>query len=246
MGKNKKELLLWEHLEELRWTLFKLIIVLFITTAISFFFINEILVILTLPIDTLAADNPNFEIKMIMTSPFDGIMIKMKTAFLGGLIIGTPFTLYFLWTFISAGLKKNEGKAFIWICTIGTISFIFGVVCGYFLITPVLNILLKMGLESADNYWTLKEFINFVFYWLLGAGVIFELPLIMFILTKVGVLEIQLLKKIRPYFYIGAFIIAAIITPPDPFTMMIVGVPLIILYELGIFIASFHRKKRHS
>jgi sec-independent protein translocase protein TatC len=241
MGKDEKHLLLWEHLEELRWTLFKLIGALFITTAISFIFINEILSILTLPIETLAADNPNFEIKMIMTSPFDGIMIKMKTAFLGGLIIGIPFTLYFLWTFISAGLKKNESKAFIWICSIGSLLFVFGVVCGYFLITPVLNILLKMGMQSADNYWTLKEFINFVFYWLLGAGLIFELPLAMVILTRLGVLQVQLLKKIRPYFYIGAFVIAAIITPPDPFTMMIVGVPLIVLYELGILIASFHK-----
>ena len=233
---------LWEHLEELRWTFFKIIGVLLVTTVFAFVFIDDILAILMLPIETLSVENPEFVIKKIMTSPFDGIMIKMKTAFLGGIIIGFPFLIYFFWTFISAGLKKNESKAFIWICGTGTIAFIIGVVCGYSLITPVLTILLKMGMQSADNYWTVKEFINFVFYWLLGAGLIFELPLGIVILTRLGVLEITVLKKIRPFFYIGAFIIAAIITPPDPFTMMVVGIPLILLYELGIIVASFHKK----
>jgi len=80
----------------------------------------------------------------------------------------------------------------------------------------------------------------------LGAGLIFELPLAIVILTRLGVIDVTLLRKIRPYFVIGAFVIAAIITPPDPFTMVVVGVPLIILYELGIFIASFHKKPTSS
>lgn len=233
---------LWEHLEELRWTLFKVIGILFLTTAVSFFFIDEIMKLLMLPITEVADANPEFVIKKIMTSPFDGILIKMKTAFLGGIVLGYPFLLYFVWSFVSAGLKEHENKAFVWICGIGTISFILGVICGYYLITPVLAILVKMGMESAENYWTIKEFINFEFYWLLGAGLIFELPLAMVILTKLGVIDVMVLKKIRPFFYIGAFVIAAIITPPDPFTMIVVGVPLIVLYELGIIFASFHKK----
>ena len=196
MTKKEKHLQLWEHLEELRWTIFKLIGALLVTTVIAFVFIDDILLILMLPIENVASENPEFVIRKIMTTPFDGIMIKMKTAFLGGIVIGFPFVLYFIWSFISAGLKKNESKAFIWICGVGTFSFTIGVVCGYLLITPVLKILLNMGMQSVDNLWTVKEFVNFVFYWLLIAGLIFELPMAMVILTRLGVIEVNILKNL--------------------------------------------------
>lgn len=232
---------LWEHLEELRWTIFKIIIVLAVTTGCSFYFLDEIMKLLMQPIQEVSAANPDFVIKTILTSPFDGVIIKMKTAFLGGIVLGYPFLLYYIWSFISSGLKKHENKAFFWICAFGTIFFLFGVICGYYLISPVLNILVNMSMESAENFWTVKEFISFEFYWLIVAGIIFELPLAMVILTRLGVIDVKILRKIRPFFYIGAFVVAAIITPPDPFTMMVVGVPLIFLYEIGIFFASFHK-----
>lgn len=241
--KESKKMELWEHLEELRWVIFKLMAVLLLTTILSAFFIDDILKIIMLPIEELAKTHPNYTIEQIMTSPFDGIMIKMKVAFLGGFIIGFPFILYFLWSFIAPALKEVESKAFIWICSSGTISFLIGVVFGYLLINPTLQILLEMGIQSAKNYWTIKEFVSFVFYWLLGAGFIFELPLMLFILTKLNIINVQFLKKIRPYFIVIAFVFAAIVTPADPFTMLMVGVPLIGLYELGIIIASFHKKK---
>ena len=78
---------------------------------------------------------------------------------------------------------------------------------------------------------------------LLGAGLLFELPIVIVILTRIGLLQISLLKKIRPFFFVGSFIVAAIITPPDPFTMAVVGIPLVILYEVGIFVASLGKKK---
>jgi len=212
--------------------------VLLLGTLIAALFIDDILAIMMRPIEVISKSNPHFVIKKIMTTPFDGIMIKMKTALLGGIVLAFPFMLYFIWNFVSSGLKKKENRAFIWICLTGTISFSAGVVYGYFMIAPVLNIMLKMGIESTENYWTVKEFINFVFYWVLGAGLVLELPLAMVILTGLGVIQIEILKKIRPYFIIGAFVLAAIITPPDPITMLMVGIPLVILYEIGILIAS--------
>lgn len=244
MPKDEKNMELWEHLEELRWTLFKIILILAVTTGASFYYIDDIMALLMAPIETVGKANPDFVIKTIMTSPFDGVIIKMKTAFLGGIIIGFPFIIYFLWIFIAAGLKSNEERAFIWICGLGTFSFLLGVVCGYYLIVPVLNILIKMSVQSAENLWTVKDFISFEFYWLIGAGLIFELPLAMVILTRLGIIQVKVLRKIRPFFYIGAFVVSAIITPPDPFTMIVVGIPLIFLYEIGIFIASFHKNEK--
>ena len=232
---------LWEHLEELRWVLFKIIILLALTTGVSFFYIDQIMNLLTHPIDEVAAANPDFVIKIVKYTPFDGFIIKMKSAFLGGVVLGVPGILYFIWSFISAGLRDNENKAFIWICLIGTFFFLIGVYCGYSLITPMLNIMVSMGGDLGDDYWSIKDFVNFEFYWLIGAGLIFELPLVIVILTRLGVIDLKFLRKIRPFFYIGAFVVAAIITPPDPFTMLVVGIPLIFLYELGIVIAALQK-----
>ena len=239
--KDNNKMELWEHLEELRWVIFKLMVLLLVTTILSAFFIDDILKIIMLPIEELAKTHPNYTIEQIMTSPFDGIMIKMKVAFLGGFILGFPFILYLLWSFIAPALKEVESKAFIWICSFGTISFLIGVVFGYMLINPTLQILLQMGIQSAKNYWTIKEFVSFVFYWLLGAGFIFELPMLLLILTKLNIIDVLFLKKIRPYFIVIAFAFSAIVTPADPFTMLMVGIPIIALYELGIIIASFHK-----
>jgi len=240
--KDEKYMHLWEHLEELRWILFKIIGIVIITTSAAFFYVNEILELLMRPLLDAQNANPDFSVKIIMTTPVDGIVIKMKMAFLGGLLIACPFILYYIWSFLSAGMKKHEKEAFIWICGVGSFACFFGVVCGYHLIAPVLSILNKMGIESAGNFWTIREFINFEFCWLIGGGLIFELPLAIVILTNLGVIELIVLKRIRPFFYIAAFILSAIISPPDPFTMIMIGIPLIILYEFGIIIASVHDK----
>jgi sec-independent protein translocase protein TatC len=243
--KKEKEtrMALWEHLEELRWTIFRILGVLLLTTLFSILFIDEFLAILMRPVETLAAGHPEFVIKKIMTSPFDGIIIKMKTSLIAGIVFGFPFMIYFIWKFVSSGLKAEENRAFILICTLGTVLFFTGTFCGYLLITPLLAILMKMGIESTANYWTVREYINFTFYWLLGAGLIWELPLAIIIITRLGIIDVLWLRKIRPYFVVGAFIFAAVITPPDPFSMMMVGIPLIILFEFGITAASLYSRQ---
>ena len=246
MIENGKEMQLWEHLEELRWTIFKVIGVLTATTVIALFFVDDILKLFMYPIEVIQINNPDIVIKQILTGPFDAVLIKMKMGFLAGLIVGLPFVLYFIWSFIRSGLEKKEKRAVIFLCISGTVSFLVGITLGYLLIIPVLSILLKYSISSAENLWTIKSFINFVFYWELGAGLIFELPFVMVIFAKVGIISVSLLKKLRPYFYVGAFIIAAIITPPDPFTMIVVGIPLVLLYEAGILIASLQNKSEIS
>jgi sec-independent protein translocase protein TatC len=239
-----KDMQIWEHLEELRWTVFKIIGLLLLTTVISLFFINDILKLFYLPINIIKQNNPEIVVQTILTSPFDGVMIKMKTSFLIGLIAGFPFVLYFLWAFVKPGLQNNEKNAFTWICLFGTFSFVIGIVCSYLLIIPTISALIKLGIDTAENLWSLRDFISFEFYWMLGGGIIFELPLLMVILTKLNIIEVTVLKRIRPYYIVIAFVVAAIITPTtDPFTLCLVAIPMVLLYELGIFIASFHKKK---
>ncbi len=245
MKDEKKEMEFWEHLEELRWTLFKILGVLLVTTVAAFFFVDDILKLFMLPINVVSQNNPNIVIQQILISPFDGVMIKVKVSFLAGLVVGIPFILFFLWGFIKPALHNNERKVFFWFCTLGTLSFAFGVCCSYLLIVPTISAVTKLGITSVANLWSLRDFINFEFYWMLGGGIIFELPLLMLILTKLGVIEIVTFRKIRLYYIIAAFVIAAIITPTtDPFTFCLVAIPMIILYELGIMIASFRVNKK--
>ncbi|MCF7791172.1 MAG: twin-arginine translocase subunit TatC [Victivallales bacterium] len=244
---NDKEMKLWEHLEELRRVAFKSLGVLLLTTVISFFFVDDILRIFIQPINSIKQDNPDLLIRQILTTPFDGVIIKMKVSFLAGVITGFPFIICFLWNFIKPGLKKREKKLFLPILILATLAFIFGIICAYFLLIPTVSALVSFRISSAENLWTLKDFINFEFFWMLGGGIICELPVFIVIITKLGIIKVELLKRIRPYYIIAAFVVAAVITPTtDPFTLCLVAFPMVFLYEIGIFIAEVKNKQNKT
>lgn len=244
MKGNDTQLTFWEHIEELRWTIFKIIGTLAAATLVGLFLSDMLLRLFLLPIEIIKERYPEFIVRQILTSPFDGVIIKMKAALLAGIIIAYLPSFYFIWLYIKPALQRNEKSVFFWAGIIGTLFFIVGVVCGYLVITPMLFALLKFGLSSAENLWSVGQFVSFVFYWLLGAGIIFELPLLMFLLTRLGVIQIAALRKIRAYFIAGTFIFAAIATPStDPFSMLLVAIPLVVLYEISILVISMLDKK---
>jgi len=230
---------LWEHLEELRVTIFKIIAVVSCTTMISFYFVQELYDVLMRPVSILQRTHPEFNVRIIYGGPFEPVFVVMKIAFLGGILLAFPFIILFLWSFISPALKKREHYAFFWVCGSGSFFFGGGVILGYFSVSPLLKILSGFGLDGADNFWRIGDFITFMLYWLLCSGLIFELPLVIVILVKIGIVDVDVLKKVRPFIFIGSMIVAAILTPPDPITMAMVGGPLVLLYEFGILLAGF-------
>jgi sec-independent protein translocase protein TatC len=238
MENKQKKLHLWEHLEELRWVMFKIITALMVTTGASIFLVDSVYETLTRPLMILQTTHPEFHIKQVLTSPFDPVIIKFKLALLCGIVLGFPIVTLLLWRFISPGLKKNENSAFIAVSSLGSFSFAVGVTCGYFALAPLLSILLGFKLAGAEHYWRIKDFISFAFYWLLCSGLVFELPLAMVLSCRLGIVKLVTLRKKRPYFLVGALILAAIITPPDPISMLLVGIPLIMLYEAGIILCG--------
>lgn len=231
---------LWEHLEDLRLMFFKIIITLVVTTLIALSISDDIIQLFLYPIEFLKSSHPDLSLKAILTGPFDSILIRIKTGFLVGLVISFPLILYFIWNFINPALKKLEKKAFFLFCLFGTLSLTIGIILGYLFIFPMLNILLSYTIHNAENFWTLRKFINFIFYWLLGAGLFFEIPFIVLILIKLKILDLSYLKKLRPYIYTISCILAAILTPPDPFTMIIIGICIILLFELGFFLGKIN------
>ncbi len=242
MKKEKKKMQLWEHLEELRVAIFKIIGTLTCTTILSFYFVDLLYAALMRPVAILRQAHPEININIIYSGPFDPVFVVMKIAFLGGVILGFPFVMLFLWSFLAPALKRREHHAFLWVCGAGSFSFACGIALGYFSVAPILTILTGFGMEGADNFWRIGDFISFMLYWLLCAGMIFELPLVIVLLTKIGIVDVALLKKIRPFVFVGAMVFAALITPPDPITMAMIGGPLVILYEVGLFIASFGKR----
>ncbi len=243
---EEKRMSLWEHLEELRWTIFKSGAAVLAMTALTAFKVNDVLAVVLAPIERLRQAYPKVKLEQVLGSPFDGVLIKLKVSLLLGVVLAFPIVIMFFWSFVSPGLKRNERKAFVWICGAGSLFFAAGVVCGYLIVYPILSIMMRFNIQHAANFWRLKPFVSFMFYWMLGAGVVFEMPLAILVMARAGIVSPATLRRIRPYFLIGAFIVAAFITPPDPLTMLMVGVPLVILYEIGVFAASLAAPSRDS
>ncbi|MFA6567567.1 MAG: twin-arginine translocase subunit TatC [Victivallales bacterium] len=237
---EEKTMSLWEHLEELRWTLFRILGVLLVATGVGLFYVDSILEILTAPLNELILKS---SVTLNQAGPFDGVMIKMKVGVLAGVVVSLPFMVLLLWSFISPGLKKRERDSFWWIFSSITILFLCGVIAGYYSLSVLMPILVSFGVEGVQNLWRLRDYVDFVFMWLLGAGLVFQLPLIIVILVKLGLVKIAALKKTRKYAVVMAFAVSAVITPtPDAISQIIVAAPLYLLYEIGVFVASFHKK----
>jgi sec-independent protein translocase protein TatC len=237
---EEKTMSLWQHLEELRWTLFKILGVVLAATGVGIFYVDPILEILISPLKELILKS---SVTLNQAGPFDGVMIKMKVGILAGVVVSIPVVILLLWSFISPGLKKRERDSFWWIFSSITILFLGGVIGGYYSLSVLMPILVSFGVEGAQNWWRLRDYVDFVFVWLLGAGVIFQLPLIIVILVKLGLVKFEALRKTRKYAIVIAFVVSAIITPtPDAISQLIVAVPLYLLFEIGVFAASFHKK----
>ena len=230
----------WEHLEELRWVIFKSLAVIVVFSIVSTMFVNYLFEIFIAPLKVLIAHKT---VILNQAGPFDGIFIKMKIGLLCGVILSMPFILIIIWGFISPALGQRERKSFWWIFSSISILFLIGVIGGYYSLFFILPVLLSMGVESADNIWRLNDYVSFLFYWVLSAGAIMELPLVMLVAVRLHFLNVETLKKWRPYAFLSLFIVSAVITA-DPISLIVLGIILYLLYEAGIFICSFQKRQK--
>lgn len=230
----------WDHLEELRWVIFKCLVVVVILSSISTIFVSNLFEIIIAPLKVMIE---NKKVILNQAGPFDGIFIKMKIGLLAGVILSLPLIIIIIWGFISPAVPQKERKSFWWIFSSVSILFLSGVFGGYCALFFILPILLSMGVEGADNIWRLNDYVSFLFYWELSAGAIMELPLVMLIAVRLGSLNVSTLKKWRSYALLASFIMSALITA-DPISLLVLGVILYLLYEAGIFISSFQKRQK--
>lgn len=219
-----------DHLEELRERLIKSAIALVVTTLFSLIFASRFLKILI----ALAGG-----VKPIFLRPTEGFITYMRVAFLSGIALAMPIIVYQAIRFIVPGLKVNERRYLYIILPGATISFLAGVAFAYFAMLPfALKYLLKFGSDIAEAKWAIGEYIAFVTSLMFWVGVVFETPLLMFFLAKLGIVTPRMLSSNRKYAVLAIAILAAVITPtPDPFNMLLVMAPLIVLYEIGVLLA---------
>lgn len=142
---EEKTMSLWQHLEELRWTISKILVVVLVTTGIGLFFVDGLLEILIAPLNEMILKS---SVKLNQAGPFDGVMIKMKAGILAGVVVSIPFVLLLLWSFVSPGLKKKERDCFWWIYSSITVLFTIGVIAGYYSLPSSCRYLLLSALKA--------------------------------------------------------------------------------------------------
>ncbi len=237
---NNKEMPFLSHLEELRWRLLKSIIAVFVMVFVSFPFTNQLLEILTYPNQNMA--NPP---KLIFLHPTGMLLVRFGIAIAAGIILALPVIFYQFWKFVSPGLLPHE-KRYIWpIIIFSTVCFLIGIVFAYFVMLPfMLPFLYSLGTEAIRPTININDYIAFVGRIIIVSGIIFELPAMSYFLTKIGILRPHYLKKYRRYAVVVVFILAAILTPPDPGSQLMMAAPLLLLYEISVWISVIVYKKK--
>ena len=232
-----------EHLEDLRKRIFYSFIAVFLAVLPAWFFSKELYNILARPVTQfLPADKSLVFTKL--TAPF---MLYMKVSFLAALIFTSPFIFLQIWYFITPGLYRKEKKLVVPFVLFTSFFFIAGAAFAYMVVFPfACNFFLSMGSEF-DALITIDEYFSLALRVILGIAVVFELPTLVFFLSKLGIVTAQGMIKYFKYAVLVVFIIAAIITPtPDMITQSIIAVPMLGLYGLSILIALMVGKKREK
>jgi sec-independent protein translocase protein TatC len=228
-----------EHLEELRARLIKALLAVFGLAIISYIFAEKILKILLRP---LLASIPEGS-SLVFINLTEAFIAYIKISILAGFIIASPYVFFQLWMFVIPGLYHREKKAAIQFVSMAVLALLLGILFCYFIILPVLfPFLLSFGAELIKPMPTIKSSVSVVIRLFLIFGLIFEIPVTSFYLAKIGLLSSEVFKGARKFFFLLSFVIAAIITPPDVISQLIVGFPLFAIFEASIVLAKLGEK----
>lgn len=239
---EKMRMSLGSHLEELRSRIFYSIIAIIICFFVCWYFKVQILDIAKRPhINVMKKCGLSTELQVL--SYQEGFYTYMKLCFITAIFFSYPVVIYQFWRFVSVGLYKKEKRYVFLFLPVSYVAFLIGGVFGYFLLIPFgLQFLISILGPGIQPIITMQQYVSFVFMLTVALGLVFQLPLLMLLLTKIGIITPDKFKLWRKYAILVIFIIAAVVTPPDPFTQVMTATPMILLYELGILISKPTRK----
>ena len=244
--KDEQELTFWEHLDVLRACIFKMLAVVVVCGILAFFFKEQLFVFFFflrnsdfITYRMLGAEP--FQIHLVNIGLTEQFMIHMKTAFFFGIICASPYLLYLLYKFISPALYLNERHYAVRVVGSGYVMFIIGVLMNYFLIFPLTVRFLGTYQVSTDveNMLSLQSYMDTLLMMSLVFGIVFEIPVISWLLAVFGLLKAEWMQRYRRHAIVVILIVAAVITPTaDIFTLIIVSLPIWMLYEISILIVK--------
>jgi len=186
-------------------------------------------------------------ITLFSAAPMEKFTVVFKASFIVGLIISAPIVLYELWAFVLPALKQNERRYFLPLFFITLFFFVIGAVFAFLIVAPVSIPVLASLLPSVQNQWRIEYYFSFVGWLVLAFGVSFELPVVMGFVSRVGILDAKVFKRKRKIAIVLVFVASALLTPTqDPFTLFLMAIPLLILYEVGIRFAVMLGSQRVS
>jgi sec-independent protein translocase protein TatC len=241
-----------DHLDELRKRIFRALLGVIVASVLCLVFSSRIMGVVVEPILEVLK---GCEGKLAFMKPQEGFLVFIKVALIVGLFLSSPWVTYQLWAFVAEGLYPHEKK---WVRVFGPITFVLfaaGVLFCYFLVLPWgLQFLIGFGLNmdvpglpagqhAAEAIISVSEYVSFFLTISILMGVVFQLPLIILFLDQVGIVRARTFARYRRHFIVTAFIVAALLTPPDPVTQIIVAVPILLLFESGLLLARILRRK---
>jgi len=228
------------HLEELRWRLIVVFIAVGVGFLLSYGFKETIFEILMRPLISVMGDGD----KMIFTNLPEAFFTYLKVSLLSGIMLASPVILFQIWMFIAPGLYSEERKLILPFVFLSTLFFVGGALFGYFVVFPYgFQFFLSFASENIQAFPSMKEYLSFSSKLLLAFGIVFELPLFITLMARLGMVTPTFLKQNRKYAILLFFVGAAIITPPDVVTQIMMAFPLMLLYELSIFGAKIFQRK---
>lgn len=241
-----------EHLEELRWRIIKGLIGVLAGIGIAFifsdFFVEQVMLGPTradfFMYDFLRVDAVNFELQ---SRRLPGQFFTFwGTLFVMGFIIGSPYFIYQMWAFVEPALESKEKKKTFFSTFFITFFFLLGVTFGYLILVPfALQFFAQFQISDIiRNDFDINEYFSSVSMWVMACGIIFQIPVVSYSLSKIGLLTPEFLKKYRRHSIILCLVASAMLTPPDPISQILIALPLTILYELSIWISRYAVRKR--
>ncbi len=236
--KSENVMSFWDHLEELRSRLIKSLLFLTCGLCVAYFFVPYAQDFILSEFFPSTEDKP-----LAFLKPTEGFIVKLKLSLMGGLILSSPAIFYNFWRFVAPGLYPKEKRFIIPIVITSTFSFLIGAGFSLLILPHATNFFLSFSMGIIDNTWSFGSYVDFVIRIMLAFGLVFELPLVIYFLVRLGIVTPEFLRSKRRYAIIIFLILSAVISPPDIFTMVVLAIPLTVLYELSILIAVIARKK---
>ena len=236
---NGKDMGLVDHLKELRNRLIIVVVVFVLATVISFNFCDEI-------VDILISNAKAFDYTLVYLAPGELFMEYVRLSVICGIVISSPVILHQVWGFVRPGLEKYENRLVFFSLVAGLFFFLCGTAFSYFVAVPML-LMFFAGVDQSQAISatiSVQNYLAFIFSTLLSFGIVFELPVIISLLTGLGLLKPEWLIKSRRLVIVIIFIIGAIITPPDVVSQLLVSIPMMILFEISVIMSRIISKRK--